>query len=106
MATAVNSPNYTLAATAATRTIISGGSTAVTVTLANTGGSGSPDGIAFSGLTATSAAGGAINGTPGSGTAAPGLCGSNSVSFTSSVAGAYSIAPCQRSTGSTAPRRV
>ncbi len=84
--------NYTLTATAASHTIIAGGSTAVTAMLANTGGTaGAPDSIAYTGLTAT---GSTVSGLPTSGTVAANAAASNgNLTFTSSTAGSYTITP-------------
>jgi fibronectin-binding autotransporter adhesin len=87
-----SNPNYTLRAAPVNPTLIVGGSTALTLTINNTGGSGTPDSINFSGLGATAGGGGSIAGTGGSGTVAPSNSASYSgVSFTSSAAGSFNL---------------
>ena len=90
---AVNAPNYSLAATLAAHTIISGGSAGVTVTLTNGGGGQSPDNINFTGLSATTGANGTINGLASSGSnLVPSLSATNAgLSFTSNTAGVYTV---------------
>ena len=85
-------PNYTLTAAAVNHEIIVGGSTAVTATLANTGGTaGAANSIAYTGLTAM---GGTVSGPATSGTVAAYASGSNNnLAFTSSIAGTYTITP-------------
>ena len=97
----VNAPNYTLTATVAAHRIISGGSTGVSVTLTNAGGGQSPDNINFSGLSAVTGANGTVTGLASSGSnlAYGGSSASNTVSFTSSLLGSYTITPTATVTG-------
>ena len=90
---AVNAPNYSLAATLAAHTIISGGSAGVTVTLTNAGGGQSPDNINFSGLSAATGANGTINGLASSGNnLAPSLSATNAgLSFSGNTPGVYTV---------------
>ena len=90
---AVNAPNYSLAATLAAHTIISGGSAGVTVTLTNAGGGQSPDNINFTGLSATTGANGTINGLASSGSnLAPSLSATNAgLNFSGNTPGVYTV---------------
>ncbi len=88
----ITTPSFTLSASAAAHTIISGGTSSIAVTLANAGGGAQPDTIVYTGLSASTGANGTISGAA-SGNAAPLSSGSAAVAFTSSTPGSYTITP-------------
>jgi fibronectin-binding autotransporter adhesin len=84
---------YTLSAAATRHTLIVGGSTSVTVTLADTGGTANGN-LSYSGLSAASAAPGSIFGSATSGNLSYGNSASNiGLGFSSTAAGAFSLTP-------------
>ena len=92
VAPSFTNPSFTLSASAAAHTIISGGTSSIAVTLANLGSGVQPDTILYTGLSATTTTGATISGA-GSGSVAPSSSGSYAATFSSSTPGSYAVTP-------------
>jgi autotransporter-associated beta strand protein len=76
VAPSFTNPSFSLSASVAAHTIITGGTSQITTTLANNGGGVQPDTILYNGLSASTGAGGTITGISGTGSVAPANSGS------------------------------